>query len=74
MANALWIYSAIALLILLLDAWAITSVMKSDRSGSSKGQWAVLILVLPLLGLIIWGINGPRGVAIAPTSAEHSKG
>jgi hypothetical protein len=33
-----------------------------------------LIFILPLVGLVIWGIAGPRGVAIPPTSDSHSKG
>jgi hypothetical protein len=27
-----------------------------------------------MVGLAIWGIAGPRGVAIPPTSDRHSKG
>jgi hypothetical protein len=29
---------------------------------------------LPVLGLIIWGVAGPRGVKNPPSSPEHSKG
>lgn len=63
-----------AIIVLLLDIWAIVSVYRSTKSSGTKMGWAILIIVLPLVGLVIWGITGPRGVAIAPTSSEHSKG
>jgi hypothetical protein len=65
---------AAVVIILALDAWAIVSVMRSTKTSGTKLGWAILILVLPLVGLAIWGIAGPRGVAIPPSSSEHSKG
>ncbi|ANF26979.1 MULTISPECIES: PLD nuclease N-terminal domain-containing protein [Pseudomonadaceae] len=49
------------LLILALDIWAIISVVRSDSSTGKKALWVLLIVILPVLGLIIWGIMGPRG-------------
>ena len=49
------------LLILILDIWAIISVIRSDASSGKKVLWVLLIVILPVLGLIIWGIMGPRG-------------
>jgi hypothetical protein len=66
--------TALAVIILLLDLWAIVSVWRSTKRTGTKIGWTVLIFVLPLIGLGIWGIAGPRGVAIPPTSKEHSKG
>jgi hypothetical protein len=65
---------AAIVIILGLDVWAIVSVMRSTKTSATKLGWAVVIVVMPLVGLAIWGIAGPRGVAIAPTSSEHSKG
>jgi len=48
------------LLLLALDIWAIVSVVGSGASTGGKVLWIVLILVLPLLGLIIWMVAGPR--------------
>ncbi len=62
------------LIVLLLDVWAIVSVYRSTKPGGTKLSWAILILALPLVGLVIWGVTGPRGVANPPTSSEHSKG
>ena len=49
------------LLILLLDIWAIISIVRSDSTTGKKVLWVLLIIILPVLGLIIWGIMGPRG-------------
>lgn len=50
-----------SLLLLIADIWAIVNVVQSGASTASKVMWIVLILILPLLGLIIWLIAGPRG-------------
>ncbi|MHC3750455.1 PLD nuclease N-terminal domain-containing protein [Stutzerimonas stutzeri] len=49
------------LLILILDVWAIISIVRSDSTSGKKVLWVLLIVILPVLGLIIWGIMGPRG-------------
>lgn len=51
----------IGLTILALDIWAIINVFKSGASTGAKVLWILLILLLPVLGLIIWAIAGPRG-------------
>ncbi|MFZ5556665.1 MAG: PLDc N-terminal domain-containing protein [Pseudomonadota bacterium] len=53
----------LGLLILVADVWAIVNVFQSSASTGSKVFWTVLILILPLLGLIIWLIAGPRSKA-----------
>lgn len=64
----------VPIIILLVDLWAITSVWRSTKALSTKAGWTVLILIFPLVGLVIWGIAGPRGIVEPPTSKEHSKG
>lgn len=51
----------LGLLILILDIWAIISIVRSDSTSGKKVLWVLLIVILPVLGLIIWGIMGPRG-------------
>ncbi|WP_341962674.1 PLD nuclease N-terminal domain-containing protein [Pseudomonas sp. RC10] len=70
--SLLWV--AMGVILLLIDLWAIASVWRTTKSSSTKLGWAVVIVVLPVIGLAIWGIAGPRGVAQPPTSKEHSKG
>jgi hypothetical protein len=36
-------------------------VLKSGAETGMKIIWVLLILLLPVLGLIIWAIAGPRG-------------
>ena len=51
----------IGLIILALDIWAIIHVIKSGAGTGAKVLWVLLILFLPVLGLVIWAIAGPRG-------------
>jgi len=51
----------IGLLILAADIWAIVSVVQSAASTGKKVLWILLILILPVVGLILWFLLGPRG-------------
>lgn len=48
------------LLILIADIWAIVNIAQSSASTGSKVLWIVLVVLLPVLGLIIWLLAGPR--------------
>lgn len=48
------------LLVLIADIWAIVNVFQSSASTGKKVVWIVLILLLPILGLILWLLLGPR--------------
>ncbi|WP_252273027.1 PLDc N-terminal domain-containing protein [Pseudomonas subflava] len=50
-----------SLVILALDIWAILNVVKSDAETGKKVLWVLLIVLLPVVGLIIWALFGPRG-------------
>jgi len=50
----------IGLLVLILDVWAIVSVVQSGASTGAKVIWVVVILVLPVLGFILWLLFGPK--------------
>ncbi|MDU4251329.1 PLD nuclease N-terminal domain-containing protein [Pseudomonas sp.] len=51
----------ISLIIFALDIWAIINVVKSNAEMSMKILWILVIVILPVLGLIIWAVAGPRG-------------
>ncbi|MFI8481064.1 PLDc N-terminal domain-containing protein [Pseudomonas sp. NPDC078700] len=51
----------VALIILALDIWAIISIVKSNAETGKKILWVILVLLLPVIGLIIWALMGPRG-------------
>jgi len=46
-------------ILLVLNIWAIISIVGSSASTGAKVLWTLLILLLPLLGFIIWLIAGP---------------
>lgn len=50
----------LGLIILILDVWAIIKVIQSGASTLAKVIWVVVILVLPVLGLLIWFLAGPK--------------
>lgn len=51
----------LGLIILALDIWAIVSIFGSGASTGAKVLWILLVLILPIVGLIIWLLAGPRG-------------
>ncbi|MFO7582861.1 MAG: PLD nuclease N-terminal domain-containing protein [Guyparkeria sp.] len=51
----------LGLIILILDIYAIIKVVQSGASAGMKALWIVIILLLPVLGLIIWALFGPKG-------------
>ena len=57
--------SILAIAVLLADIWAIYEVLRSDENNVTKGLWAALIVLLPLVGLILWYLMGPKGSAAA---------
>jgi hypothetical protein len=48
-------------IVLVLDIWAIVRVLQSGASTGNKVLWVVLILLMPVVGLILWWLMGPRG-------------
>lgn len=50
----------LGLLILIADVWAIVNIAQSGASTGKKVLWIVLVLLLPVLGLILWFLLGPR--------------
>lgn len=49
------------LIILVIDIWAIVKTVESGASTGSKVVWILAILILPIVGLILWLLFGPRG-------------
>jgi len=45
---------------LAIAVWAIINIVQSNTTTGKKVLWSVLVLVLPVLGLIIWFLAGPR--------------
>ena len=49
----------IAIIVLILDVFAILKIAQSSATIILKAVWIVLVLVLPFIGLIIWYFVGP---------------
>lgn len=49
------------LLVLIADIYAIVKTLQSPADVGPKVLWIVLILVLPLLGVVLWWLFGPKG-------------
>ncbi len=47
-------------LVLAGDIWAIINIFQSSVSNEKKLLWILVVLLLPLLGLILWFLLGPR--------------
>lgn len=54
----------VGLIVLVLDIWAILTIVAGGDPASVKALWIVLILLLPLIGLLIWLLAGPRTRAL----------
>jgi hypothetical protein len=46
--------------VLVLDIWALVSVVQSASDTAKKVGWIVLILFFPVGGFLIWAFFGPR--------------
>lgn len=48
------------LILLVADIWAIVSVFQSRTTTGKKVFWILLVLILPVIGLILWFLAGPK--------------
>ena len=46
---------------LILTVYAMVKIVQSNAGTGSKVIWIVLVLLLPVLGLILWLLFGPKG-------------
>ncbi|AJD48714.1 hypothetical protein S7S_11510 [Isoalcanivorax pacificus W11-5] len=49
----------LGLVILALVIYAIVMIVQSSAPTLHKVLWSLLVLILPVIGLIIWGLMGP---------------
>lgn len=50
----------LSLILLILIVWAIVQTVQSRAGTGAKVLWIVLLLLLPVIGLILWLLLGPR--------------
>jgi len=51
----------LGLIWLLIVIWAIVQVAKSPAGPVPKLLWILILLFMPVLGLILWLLLGPKG-------------
>jgi len=54
-------FGLLGLLIFVADIWAILNIAQSSSENLKKAIWIVIIVFLPVLGLVLWFLFGPRG-------------
>jgi len=54
----------LGLLWLIVVIWAIVQVAQSSARGIEKLLWIVLMLFLPVIGVIIWFLLGPKSAKL----------
>ena len=54
------VHSLFGLIVLVGDIWAIINILQSGASNEKKLLWIVVVVLLPVLGLILWLVLGPR--------------
>ena len=47
------------LIILIADIYAIVMILQSSAPRVQKLVWALVVFLLPLIGLVIWYVAGP---------------
>lgn len=50
----------IGILILIADIYAILKIAESSASTGKKALWIALVLILPVLGVVLWYLLGPK--------------
>jgi len=50
----------LGLLVLVLDIYAIVKTVQSRASTGAKVLWILLVLLLPMFGLLLWFLFGPK--------------
>ena len=55
-----YIWIVLAVVLLLLELWAINIVLRSTGGLETKGLWVVVLVFVPLLGLIARAMFGPK--------------
>ena len=53
-------YGVCGLVVIVLDVLALTEVYNSRRSDLDKILWAIVIVILPFVGLIAWYLIGRK--------------
>ncbi|ASJ71349.1 PLDc N-terminal domain-containing protein [Granulosicoccus antarcticus] len=51
----------LGIIFLVIAIWAIAKIINSGTTTGKKILWILFILFLPVVGLIVWFLMGPKG-------------
>ncbi|VVP81929.1 hypothetical protein PS918_02383 [Pseudomonas fluorescens] len=60
----------LAAVLLAIELWAINRLRKSEGKSSTRGVWMVVIVFMPLVGLLLWALAGPKYIGHEPNSSQ----
>ena len=52
-------FSLLGLVVFVLDVIALVSLLKSGADSGTKILWALLIILLPVIGMLLYFVMGP---------------
>ncbi len=52
----------LAVLVVIADLLAVSSVRRSGVNAESKALWLVVITTVPIFGVLLWAITGPKDI------------
>ncbi|MEC9487429.1 MAG: PLD nuclease N-terminal domain-containing protein [Prosthecochloris sp.] len=53
----------LGIIVLVLDIYAVLNIFQSSASTIKKTIWIALVILLPVFGLILWFLLGPKNKA-----------
>lgn len=57
------VYSALGLLVFLLELYVLYLIFTSSMDGTKKVVWLIVVLFLPLVGALLYLAMGSKGAA-----------
>ena len=49
--------------VLVLDLWAIVSILGATAPARSRAGWILAVVALPVVGFIAWWRSGPKALS-----------
>lgn len=53
--------SLLGLILFVIEVWAIYRIWLSKEDTMTKVLWTALVALVPVIGLVIWWLKGPKG-------------
>lgn len=64
------IWITLAVLLTLVELWAIKRIIGSKSRAEHKMLWIMFVVFVPLVGMVVWAVAGPKAHNGVPLSRE----